>query len=97
MINGNDGGACVTLNGGASWSTIYNQLTAQFYRIDIDNRFPYYVYGTQQDNSSIAVPSATEQGAIPWGDCYPAGSGAGAAHGDLALTAARLRRSRRGA
>ena len=75
MINGNDGGACVTLNGGASWSTIYNQLTAQFYRIDIDNRFPYYVYGTQQDNSSIAVPSATEQGAIPWGDCYPAGTG----------------------
>ena len=75
MINGNDGGACVTLNGGASWSTIYNQLTAQFYRIDIDNRFPYYVYGTQQDNSSIAVPSATEQGAIPWGDCYSAGTG----------------------
>ncbi|NKB70690.1 MAG: glycosyl hydrolase [Candidatus Latescibacteria bacterium] len=75
MIEGNDGGACVSFNGGASWSTIYNQLTAQFYRLDTDNRFPYRVYATQQDNSSIAVPSATEFGAIAWTDCYPAGTG----------------------
>ncbi|MBM3264037.1 MAG: glycosyl hydrolase, partial [candidate division Zixibacteria bacterium] len=75
MIEGNDGGACVTFNGGATWSTIYNQLTAQFYRMDIDTRFPYRVYGTQQDNTSIAVPSATEKGAITWQDCYPAGTG----------------------
>ena len=75
MINGNDGGACVSFNGGETWSTIYNQLTGQYYHLDVDNRQPYRVYGTQQDNSSVAVPSATEKGAIPWGDCYPAGTG----------------------
>jgi len=75
MINGNDGGGCVSFNGGATWSTIYNQMTGQFYHLDIDNQFPYHVYGTQQDNSSIAVPNATEKGGIPWGDCYPAGTG----------------------
>ncbi|MCE7979678.1 MAG: glycosyl hydrolase [Caldilinea sp. CFX5] len=75
MINGNDGGACVSFNGGASWSTIYNQLTGQFYHLDVDNRYPYHVYGTQQDNSSIGVPSATEKGGIPWTDCYAAGTG----------------------
>ena len=75
MIQGNDGGACVSFNGGATWSTIYNQPTAQIYRIDVDNRFPYRIYGTQQDNSSIAVPSATEYGGIPWGMCYAAGTG----------------------
>ncbi len=75
MINGNDGGACVSFNGGETWSTIYNQLTGQYYHLDVDNRLPYRVYGTQQDNSSVAVPSASEKGAIPWGDCYPAGTG----------------------
>ena len=75
MILGNDGGACVSFNGGESWSTIYNQLTSQFYRIAVDNQFPYRVYATQQDNSSISVPSATEYGGIRWNDCYPAGTG----------------------
>ena len=75
MIEGNDGGACVSFNGGESWTTIYNQLTSQFYRIDTDNRFPYRVYATQQDNSSISVPSASEYGGIHWVDCYPAGTG----------------------
>src|SRR5262245_19317086 len=75
MIEGNDGGACVTFNGGQSWSTIYNQLTAQFYHVSIDNQYPYRVYGTQQDNSSVSVPSSSENGAITWGDCYPAGTG----------------------
>ena len=75
MIEGNDGGACVSFNGGETWSTIYNQLTSQFYRIDTDNRFPYRVYATQQDNSSISVPSATEYGGIHWVDCYPVGTG----------------------
>ena len=64
MVQGNDGGACVSYNGGDTWSTIYNQLTAQFYRIDIDNQFPYRVYATQQDNTSISVPSASSYGAI---------------------------------
>ncbi|NJN18441.1 MAG: glycosyl hydrolase [Oscillochloris sp.] len=75
MIQGNDGGACVSLNGGESWSTIYNQPTAQFYHIAADTRSPYYVYGTQQDNTSIAVPSRTHRNAIGWTDCFIAGSG----------------------
>ena len=74
MIEGNDGGATVTFNGGDTWSTIYNQPTAQFYHVDTDNRYPYRVYGTQQDNSAISVPSRTHKGVIPWGDCYTVGS-----------------------
>ncbi len=75
MIEGNDGGACISYSGGDTWTTIYNQLTAQFYRIDVDNQYPYYVYGTQQDNSSISVPSRTNHGAITWADCRVAGTG----------------------
>ncbi len=75
MIEGNDGGACVSFNAGETWSSIYNQLTAQFYRLDVDNRFPYRVYATQQDNSSICVPSSTEYGGIPWTECYAVGTG----------------------
>ncbi|MCB0121326.1 MAG: glycosyl hydrolase, partial [Caldilineaceae bacterium] len=75
MIQSNDGGANVSFNGGTTFSTIYNQLTAQFYNICTDNQFPYRVYGTQQDNSSISVPSNTIEGIIPWGDCYMAGTG----------------------
>ena len=75
MVQGNDGGACVSFNGGNTWSSIYNQPTAQFYRIDVDNRYPYRVYATQQDNTSIAVPSATYWGAITLGDCSYPGTG----------------------
>ena len=74
IIEGNDGGACVSYNGGDTFSTIYNQLTSQFYHLTTDDRFPYRVYGTQQDNSAISVPSRTVKGAIPWGDCYTVGS-----------------------
>ncbi|HEU5086172.1 MAG TPA: glycosyl hydrolase, partial [Roseiflexaceae bacterium] len=75
MIQGNDGGACVSYNGGASWSSIYNQPTAQFYHLATDTRDPYYVYGTQQDNSSIAVPSRSSHNGIHWADCFIAGTG----------------------
>ena len=75
MIEGNDGGACVSFNGGRTWSSIYNQKTAQFYRLDVDNAHPYRVYGTQQDNTSISVPSASEWGAITLGDCTYPGTG----------------------
>ena len=74
MIEGNDGGATVTYNGGVSWSTIYNQPTACFYHVTTDNQHPYRVYGTQQDNSAISTPSQTWKGAIPWGDNYTVGS-----------------------
>ena len=76
MIQGNDGGANVSFNAGASWSTIFNQLTAQLYTVETDGRAPhYFVYGTQQDNSSIGVPSGTNDGAIAWEDCRIAGTG----------------------
>jgi len=82
MVQGNDGGACVSWNGGSSWSTIFNQPTAQFYRLDTDNQFPYRVYATQQDNSSVSVPSATEYGSILWTHCKTPGTGES---GDVAV------------
>ncbi len=57
MINCNDGGANVSLNGGKSWSTQENQPTAEFYRVTVDNQFPYRLYAGQQDNTTISVPS----------------------------------------
>ncbi|HYW32261.1 MAG TPA: glycosyl hydrolase, partial [Gemmatimonas sp.] len=55
MINSNDGGGQVTLDGGATWSTMYNQPTAQFYHVTTDNGFPYRIYGGQQDNSATEI------------------------------------------
>ena len=66
MIEGNDGGATVTLNGGASWSTIYNQPTACLFSLAIDDQFPYRIYATQNDNSHFTVPSRTTGSAITW-------------------------------
>ena len=60
-ILGSDQGAQVTLNGGASWSSWYNQPTGQFYHVATDNRFPYRVYGAQQDSGAASVPSRTEE------------------------------------
>lgn len=58
MIEANDGGANVTLDGGRSWSTQNNQPTAELYQVDLDDRFPYWVYAGQQDNgTAIALPS----------------------------------------
>ncbi|MCX6550423.1 MAG: glycosyl hydrolase, partial [Acidobacteria bacterium] len=64
MILGDDGGAEISMNGGQSWSTEDNQPTAQIYRVTTDNRFPYWVYGSQQDNTSIAIPSGVRDSAI---------------------------------
>ena len=57
-IQSNDGGANVTLNGGISWSTQNNQPTAELYQVEVDDQYPYWLYAGQQDNSTIAVPSA---------------------------------------
>ena len=70
MINANDGGANISNNKGASWSTQQNQPTAQFYRVITDNLFPYNVYGGQQDNSAIAIRSRTNDNGIDWKDWY---------------------------
>lgn len=64
MIIGDDGGAQVTVDGGKSWSTYYNQPTAQFYRVTTDNHFPYRIYGAQQDNSTVRILHRTEGGSI---------------------------------
>ena len=64
MIDGNDGGATVSTDGGATWSTLYNQPTAQFYHVITDNQFPYFVYGAQQDNSSVGIASFADEGVI---------------------------------
>ncbi len=53
----NDGGAAISFNKGRTWSTQDNMPTAQFYRINVDNQFPYRIYGGQQDNSSVSIAS----------------------------------------
>jgi len=68
MINANDGGATITFDGGQSWSSVYNQPTAQFYRVNADNDFAYRVYGGQQDNSTVAITSRSAQGDIDAAD-----------------------------
>ncbi|MCR9248258.1 MAG: glycosyl hydrolase [bacterium] len=56
MIEANDGGACITFDGGKSWSPIDNQPTSQFYRVTVDDDAPYRIYGAQQDNSTVRIP-----------------------------------------
>jgi photosystem II stability/assembly factor-like uncharacterized protein len=76
IINSNDGGATITLDGGKTWSTQNNQPTAQFYHIVADNRYPYYVYGAQQDNSTVGIATMDEQeGVIGRWDWYAVGGG----------------------
>ena len=75
MINGNDGGATVTVDGGKNWTTQNNQPTAQFYHVAADNDFLYKVYGSQQDNSSVAISTRTDHGYIWLGDMYAPGGG----------------------
>ena len=75
MINSNDGGATISFNGGRVWSTQDNQPTAQFYRVLADNDFPYNVYGAQQDNSTVRIPSRTTSFGIDKTDWYDVGGG----------------------
>lgn len=64
MIVADDGGAQISFDAGANWSTYYNQPTAQFYRVSTDNHFPYRILGAQQDNSSVRILSRTESDEI---------------------------------
>jgi photosystem II stability/assembly factor-like uncharacterized protein len=75
MINGNDGGAAISIDGGKNWSTQMNQPTAQFYHVVADNDFPYRVYGTQQDNSSVGIATASDHGYIDRSDWDAVGGG----------------------
>jgi photosystem II stability/assembly factor-like uncharacterized protein len=75
MILGNDGGGTVTYDGGETWSDQDNQPTAQFYRVNADNRFPYRIYGGQQDNSTVAIASRGMDGSIGREDYQSIGGG----------------------
>ena len=68
-----DQGACISVNGGQTWSSWYNQPTAQFYHVITDNQFPYWVYGAQQESGSAGVASRGRDGQITFRDWYPVG------------------------
>ena len=73
MVLGTDQGTTISLDRGQTWSTWYNQPTAQLYHVITDNQFPYIVYGAQQDSGSAAVPSRTNHGQITPRDWFPVG------------------------
>jgi photosystem II stability/assembly factor-like uncharacterized protein len=73
MVQSNDGGATISLNGGETWSTLDNQPTAQFYHVITDQQVPYRIYGAQQDNTTVSIPSRTSGGAIDRNDWYTVG------------------------
>jgi photosystem II stability/assembly factor-like uncharacterized protein len=75
MIFGSDQGAGVSVDAGHTWSSWYNQPTAQFYHVAVDNDFPYHVYGAQQDSGSVFILSRSNDGAITFRDWHPAGAG----------------------
>ncbi len=75
MVNGNDGGATITFNGGRTWSSLDNQPTAQFYAVATDNSLPYRVYGSQQDNTSVSIASRTDGPGITVRDWHPVAGG----------------------
>ena len=68
MLFATDQGATITVNGGQTWSSWYNQPTAQFYHVSTDNQFPYWVYGGQQESGSAGVASRGDYGAVTWRD-----------------------------
>jgi photosystem II stability/assembly factor-like uncharacterized protein len=74
MLFGVDQGATITVNGGQTWSSWYNQPTAQFYHVSTDNRFPYWVYGGQQESGSIGTASRSDYGEISFREWQPVGA-----------------------
>ncbi len=74
MATGADQGAVVTVNGGQSWSSWYNQPTGQFYHVATDDRFPYRVYSGQQDSGTISAASRSDYGQLTFRDWNPAGA-----------------------
>ncbi|MGB5699513.1 WD40/YVTN/BNR-like repeat-containing protein [Muriicola sp.] len=75
MIIGDDGGAQISYDGGQTWSTYYNQPTAQFYRVTTDNAFPYRIYAAQQDNSTIRIKHRSDERSIGDNDWEPTAGG----------------------
>jgi photosystem II stability/assembly factor-like uncharacterized protein len=75
LLNSNDGGVTISMDGGKTWTQQNNQPTAQFYHVAIDNHYPYRVYGAQQDNTTVAIASQSDDGVIGRQDWYPVGGG----------------------
>ena len=69
ILQVNDGGANVSLNGGKSWSSILNQPTAEYYMVAVDEQYPYRLYMPQQDNTTLIIPSLSP---VSWGFDHPA-------------------------
>lgn len=75
MIEADDGGVTISVDNGATWSLQNNQPTGQFYHVSTDNEFNYYIYGAQQDASTVAIRSRTDTGAITESDWHTVGGG----------------------
>ncbi|MBV9692258.1 MAG: hypothetical protein JO261_01025, partial [Alphaproteobacteria bacterium] len=73
MITGSDQGAVVSVNGGATWSSWYNQPTGQFYHLAADNRYPYWIYSGQQDSGTVAIASRSDYGQLTYRDWHSVG------------------------
>ena len=75
MIAGVDQGATLSLDGGRTWSSWYNQPTAQFYHVSVDDHFPYRIYGAQQDAGNVVIDSRDDYGRITFRNWISAGGG----------------------
>lgn len=73
ILIASDQGATITVNGGKTWSSWYNQPTAQFYHVITDNQIPYWVYGGQQESGSVGTTSRGDYGAITFREWNPVG------------------------
>lgn len=75
FIESNDGGAQISFDGGKSWSTEGNEPTGQFYRVSVDNDFPFHIYGAQQDNTTVEIVNRSNSGSITDSDWHDVGGG----------------------
>ena len=75
LFFGSDQGVGVSVDGGQSWTSWYNQPTAQLYHVSVDNQFPYRVYGAQQDSGTVSTASRSDTGSITFRDWYSVGAG----------------------
>ncbi len=73
MVTAADQGTVVTLNGGKSWSNWYNQPTGQFYHVETDDRFPYWIYSGQQDSGTAGAATRSDYGSLTYRDWHPVG------------------------
>lgn len=74
VLLASDQGAIITVNGGATWSSWYNQSTAQLYHVSADNQFPYHLYSGQQESGSVGIASRGPNGEVTFRDWHPVGA-----------------------